>query len=96
MRSDVVFRHWFPIVTFCPVNRLPDLIYVSVRVKNGQFIDLYAVRKQVRKIAAWRLAYMEAIAFDILEKFPRSYVTVRLAFSRHEITVYNEDLQNEA
>ena len=29
----IVVRHWLPIITFCPVNHLPDLVYVSVEFK---------------------------------------------------------------
>jgi hypothetical protein len=78
--------HWLPIVTFCPVNRLPDFIYITITFRS--FEELYAVRKRIRKIAAWRLRFMEDIAQDILYAFPTAYeVEVRLLTGRHVVTI---------
>lgn len=80
-----IYRHWLPRVTICPVNGLPDLIYVSVCMDKQ--IDLYSVRKTIASVARhWRKAFMEQIADDVLRRFPDAiYVEVRLAFSRHVV-----------
>lgn len=91
MPRIVKFRHWLPIITFCPVNGLPDLIYVTLEFDDAKLRDLYQVRKQVRKLVSMKKMYMEDIAQRLLEQFPEAMVTVRLAFDRHVVTVfYNE------
>lgn len=91
MPRIVKFRHWLPILTFCPVNGLPDLIYVTLEFEDAKLRDLYQVRKQVRKLVSMKKMYMEDIAQRILEEFPEAIVTVRLALDRHVVTVfYNE------
>lgn len=91
MYSHSQFRHWLPIVTFCPVNSLPDLIYVTVELSNDKIVDLYKVRKTIRKAVSFKKMYMEDVAARILEEFPEAIVTVRLAFNRHVVQVYNTD-----
>jgi len=82
-----IIRHWFPIMTFCPVNKLPDLIYVSVRYE-GIFAELYSVRRLVRAITSGKCKYMETLAAEVLDALPSAKsVTIRLAFNRHEVTV---------
>lgn len=77
-------RHWLPIVTICPVNNLPDLIYISVEFSS--WIELYKVRKMIRKCVSWKRIFMEDVADQISELFPYAdSVTVRLAFSRHVV-----------
>jgi hypothetical protein len=81
-------RHWLPIVTFCPVNNLPDLIYVSVDFDDEglerQFVELYAIRKRIRKLVSWKKMFMEDVA-DLLfrELVGCSSVTVTLFLNRH-------------
>lgn len=78
--------HWLPIVTFCPVNRLPDFIYITVTFES--FAELYAVRKRIKKIASWRLRFMEDIAQDVLLAMPAAKeVEVRLLTGRHVVTL---------
>lgn len=91
MAFIVKFRHWLPILTFCPVNNLPDLIYVTLEFEDGNNRDLYQIRKQVRKHISGRKAYMEDIAEILLVHFPTAVVTVRLMFNRHVVTVFNEE-----
>lgn len=94
----VIFRHWLPILTYCPVNNLPDLIYVSVHVDldgPGQMLELYALRRTVRKLVSGSKAFMEDIAMQVqayllAEMGVRAAVEVRLAFNRH--VVYLEPL----
>lgn len=82
----ILITHWLPIVTFCPVNKLPDLIYVTVTVEN-QFIELYEARRRIKRAAAWKLDFMEEIANDVLKEFPEAQeVKVALLFNRHVAT----------
>lgn len=83
MARTTLIRHWLPIVTLCPVNKLPDLIYITVRF-DDTFAELYGVRKVLRKAAAWKMAFMEDIAETVLQQFPEATeVTVTLLFGRH-------------
>lgn len=85
----VVIRHWFPIMTFCPVNHLPDFVYASVEFDGDEVNELYAVRKKMRKLLSGRKAFMETLAEDLANAFPNAtHVTVRLMFDRHEVHVY--------
>ncbi len=85
---SVTIRHWLPILTFCPVNKLPDLIYVSVTFED-EFVELYGVRKVIRAMVSGKRLFMEAIALKVLDAFPSaSHVTVALAFNRHFIEMY--------
>jgi hypothetical protein len=87
----VSIRHWLPLVTFCPVNHLPDLLYVTVDfddnpVVDPQFNELYTVRKKVRKLVSWKKMFMEDIAEKVYNMFPEcSAVTVSLLFNRHVV-----------
>lgn len=84
-RVELTVTHWFPIVTFCPVNHLPDLIFISVTFR--QFAELYAVRRQLRALY-WRKLFMEDIARAVSDMFPEAKrVTVRLMFNKHQVTV---------
>lgn len=82
----VIIRHWWPIITFCPVNKLPDLIYVSLVFEGASFIELYQARKELRKLLQGMTIFMEGAAELILKHFPgASEVTVRLLFNRHVV-----------
>jgi hypothetical protein len=55
-------------------------------------VELYAVRKRLRKLLAWRRMYMEDLAAKVAYNFPQaSEVTVRLAFNRHVVTINSKD-----
>ncbi len=87
---SLIVRHWLPIITFCPVNRLPDVIYISVGI--DKFAELYGLRRTIRKTASWRLAFMEDIAAEVLKAIPEaSWVELRLAFSRHVVRVTRKE-----
>lgn len=87
----VTIRHWMPIMTFCPVNHLPDFVYCSVTFEGDEVNELYAVRKKMRKVISGRKAFMETLARDLAEAFPKaSIATVTLMFNRHEVTIINE------
>lgn len=89
-------RHWLPIITFCPVNHLPDFIYITVEFEDDVTFEdtvheLYQIRKKIRKIASWRKCFMEEIAKQVFHAFTGcSSVTVSLAFNRHVVTLYEE------
>lgn len=89
-------RHWLPILTFCPVNHLPDLIYVEVQFQDYTLDEmpvheLYGIRKRIRKVASFKKKFMEDIAADLFKEFPNcNAVTVSLAFGRHVVTHYEE------
>lgn len=89
--SIVRIRHWLPIVTFCPVNHLPDLIYVEVEYGDNELHELYDIRRRIRKVASWKKKFMEGIAEDLFTEFSGcSSVTVTLAFGRHQVIRYEE------
>ena len=94
---DVCVRHWLPIITFCPVNHLPDLIYVEVAFTDNTLDDecpvheLYGIRKRIRKVAQFKKKFMEDIAMDLFREFPNcASVKVTLAFGRHEVTLFED------
>lgn len=84
-------RHWLPIITICPVNHLPDLIYVTVSFDDMELHELYDIRKRIRKVASWKKKFMEDIAEDLFREFRGcTSVTVTLAFGRHEVIRYED------
>lgn len=88
---STVIRHWLPIVTFCPVNKLPDLIYISLEFNS--FVELYAVRKAIRKEVSMKCMFMEDIAVAISSLYPSAVsVTVTLAFNRHIVKLENNNV----
>lgn len=92
----VTFRHWLPIITFCPVNNLPDLIYITVEFQDT-FHELYQLRKDIRKAVMWKKMFMEDVAEIIAIMFPSAYtVEVRLAFNRHVVTVFPNEADTHA
>lgn len=85
-RSEVTITHWLPIVTFCPVNGLPDLLYV--RVTFREFKELYAVRKALRAALQWKRMFMEDAAQHVSNLYPEAKsVEVYLMFNKHRITL---------
>lgn len=87
----VTIRHWLPIMTFCPVNHLPDFVYCSVTFEGDAVNELYAVRKRMRQVVSGQKAFMETLARDLARAFPTaSIATVTLMFNRHEVTIINE------
>lgn len=93
---DTQVRHWLPIITFCPVNHLPDLIYVEVAFTDSTLEgtpvhELYGIRKRIRKVASFKKKFMEDIAMDLFKEFPNcASVTVTLAFGRHKVTLFED------
>lgn len=87
-----IFRHWLPILTFCPVNGLPDLIYITIfmssKDKDGNVVDLYKVRKRVRAQFSGRRMFMEEVAEEVQRLYPdANQIEVHLAFNRHIVTI---------
>jgi hypothetical protein len=92
----VTIRHWLPIMTFCPVNHLPDLVYCSVTFNDNEVHELYEVRRRIRRLISGRKEFMETLADDLAKAFPHALcVSVRLMFNRHEIVVTNVKHQPE-
>ncbi len=86
VKTFVTITHWVPIVTFCPVNKLPDLIYVSIMFE--QFKELYAVRRRIKKLLQWKRMFMEEAALALLDEFPdATLVEVKLLFDKHNVTI---------
>jgi hypothetical protein len=80
-------RHWAPIVTFCPVNKLPDLIWVSLSFADP-VPELYGVRKLLKRHFMWKTMFMEDVAREALALWPDAQqVEVRLAFNRHHVVI---------
>ena len=78
--------HWLPIITFCPVNGFPDVIYVYVTFDS--FTELYAVRKKIRKLVSFKKMFMEEVAQTLLRKIDgASSVEVRLLTGRHVVAI---------
>lgn len=87
----VSVRHWLPILTICPVNKLPDLIYITVDFDDEELHELYAIRKEIRKLVSGKRMFMEDIAeLVFLQIKGCSSVTVTLLFGRH-VVIYGED-----
>lgn len=89
----VKVRHWLPIITYCPVNNLPDFVYVTVTLKDD-FAELYALRNRIRKLCSGRKMFMEDITKLVYDQLflcdglhGLQSVELRLAFSRHVVTV---------
>ena len=81
--------HWLPIITFCPVNNLPDFVYIYVTFEN-EFQELYSVRKNIRKLIQFKKLFMEDIAQKIIEIYPTcTEVSVVLLTGRHVTTTRN-------
>lgn len=86
---SIVIRHWLPIITFCPVNYLPDPIYVSVGFEGTEIVELYAVRAKLRKLLSFKCMFMEEVAQIVFAEFPNaSSVHVNLLFNRHSVSLY--------
>lgn len=78
------YRHWLPLLTFCPANGLPDLVYVTI--ESGHSYNLYDVRAKVRAAFSGKKMYMEEICEQAGLLFPNTdAVEVRLAFNRHVV-----------
>lgn len=81
LKPIIRITHWLPILTFCPVNGLPDFIFITLTFKG--FIELYSVRRAVRKLVSMRTMFMEDIAELVHNKYPEADVQVRLWFNKH-------------
>ena len=82
MDQYVKLSHWLPIITICPVTKLPDLLYISLTFKE-EFVELYQFRKQL-KIFNFTETYMELVANDLERMFPNAVeIEVKLLTGRH-------------
>lgn len=78
-----IITTWFPILTFCPVNKLPDFIFV--KIEFTEFAELYDVRKQMRALLSGKTIFMEDAAKLISSSFKCEKVTVSLMFNKHVV-----------
>nr|DAF45698.1 MAG TPA: archeaosine synthase [Siphoviridae sp. ctJ7x27] len=86
MPIHTVISHWFPLITRCPVNGLPDVLYVYLSFNT--FEELYAVRRKLFKKFFWKKTFMEDLAVDILREFPDAYrVHIKLLTNRHQVVL---------
>lgn len=86
MANIVSITHWFPIITICPVTKLPDFLYATVTFDDDKFHELYEVRKRIKKVSAWRYCFMEDVASSLRKEFPdASEIKVTLLTGRHNI-----------
>lgn len=91
MSSTVTISHWLPVVTFCPVNNLPDLIHVYVTHPAKDFHELYAVRREIKRLFNLRRMFMEDVAKEALQHFDfATKVEVVLMTGRHRIALERE------
>lgn len=83
-KLQLTVSHWLPIITFCPVNNLPDVIYVYVTFDT--FTELYDVRKKIRKLVNFKKMFMEDVAQCLLHGIEGAVeVEVRLITGRHVV-----------
>ena len=79
LKQNNWISHWLPIITICPVNKLPDFIYVTIEFEDT-FEELYQVRKTLFKHLWWKEAsprHHEATAYGrrirAARKYPRAF-----------------------
>lgn len=85
--TSVRIGHWLPIRTTCPVNNMPDFIYVYVTFVD-HFEELYSVRKAIKRICSGRKEFMEDLAQEVLNEFQdASKVEVILMTGRHKVEI---------
>lgn len=89
MVNKVTITHWLPIVTYCPVNNLPDFIYVECTYHNQPFVELYQLRKRMRHLLQGRKLFMEECAELVHKELKPDVTKVRLIFNKHIIEVGN-------
>ncbi len=88
MVPHIKITHWFPIVTFCPVNGLPDLIYIVLEFQDGKFHELYQIRKKIRRLVQWRKMFMEDVCALVASEFPEALtIQTALLFGKHVVSI---------
>jgi hypothetical protein len=89
MAVHTIITHWFPIVTFCPVNNLPDFIFVKCTF--DKFEELYEVRRRIRRAVQWKKMYMEEVCERIQQEFQQATtIEVSLMFGKHTVKFTKE------
>lgn len=89
IKFKMTVSHWLPIVTRCPVNGLPDVIYIYVTFTH--FEELYGVRKALRNLVSGKKMFMEQVAEAVMQEFPTARsVEVRLLTGRHVVSLERE------
>jgi hypothetical protein len=73
------------------VNGLPDVIYLYVTFPADEFVELYGVRKDIKRNWRFRKMFMEDVAKEALEYFKKALsVEVRLATGRHTVLLVRQ------
>lgn len=86
MANIVSISHWFPIVIICPVTKLPDFLYATVTFDDGEFHELYKIRRRIKKVSSWRYCFMEDVAQSLYAEFTDAKeIKVTLLFGRHNV-----------
>jgi hypothetical protein len=90
----IQLSHHLPIMTRCPLSRLPDFIYVTLHI-NDEFVELYEARKRIRKLISGKRMFMEDIATMVLDGFPEvEMVQVRLMGGAHVVSATRENVDD--
>ena len=86
MVSIISISHWFPIITICPVTKLPDFLYATITFEDDKFHELYEIRKRIKKVSMWRYCFMEDVAKSLLHEFSdAAEIRITLLTGRHKI-----------
>jgi len=56
------FSHYIPLITICPVSKLPDIGYVTVYTNS--FVEIYGMRKIILK-HSFSCMFMEDLVLSI-------------------------------
>lgn len=93
----VSYTHWLPVVTRCPVNGLPDALFLWVSLDvpddNTNTPELYALRKRCFGGFFMKKMFMEDVALEVFQRAKEAYgdqlrtVELRLMFNKHHILV---------
>jgi len=67
---EAEYSHYLPLITICPVSKLPDIGYVKVHTKK--IVEIYHFRKIVMKHTLKKI-FMEDIARNIKEELKKLY-----------------------
>jgi hypothetical protein len=90
MDHHVTITHWFPVITFCPINGLPDFIFVECVFINKPFMELYNVRKIIRRTLQGKKLFMEECAELVHQNLKCDETTIRLIFNKHTVSIKND------
>ncbi|MGV8172201.1 MAG: hypothetical protein ACP5OA_05930 [Candidatus Woesearchaeota archaeon] len=85
--QKVVIKHWFPIITICPVTRLPDLNYIRLETSGKATIEIGSWREEIFKHRFEKI-FLEDLIFELSKTIPKGItynIHGKVIFSRHEV-----------